>query len=330
MSQESENSETKTESYQRFSLYPLKYPHLYKLFEQQAHAFWVKEDVDLHTDVIEWREQLKQEDKRFLTHILSFFAQADGIVLENLDKNFSIDTDIPEAKLFFGIQAGIEAIHWDMYSILIETLIDTKDKESAFNAIENYPCIKQKADWIMKWMDPSKDLKQRLIAFACTEGIFFSSAFAGIFYYKKRGLMPGLVKSNEFISRDEGLHRDFGCELVKVIAGETAESGESPESFAETALEIVKESVEIESAFVHESLNLDLIGINPESMCQYVKFIADGLLMKLGLGKHYKVENPFDWMDLISLTRKQNFFEGKVSEYKKAVVDTKFDRDADF
>jgi ribonucleotide reductase beta subunit family protein with ferritin-like domain len=307
-------------NFSKYSLYPIKYPHLYKLFEKQAHAFWVKEDVDLQTDVTEWRETLKPEDKRFLTHILSFFAQADGIVLENLGKNFGIETDIPEANLFFGIQAGIEAIHWDMYSILIETLIDNTEKQAAFNAIENYPCIKRKAEWIQTWMNPeTANLQERLVAFACTEGIFFSSAFAGIFYYKKRGLLPGLVKSNEFIARDEGLHRDFGCELMKVL-------GPAPAN----TLDIVKDSVEIECEFVRESLNLDLIGINPDMMSQYVGFVADSLLQKLGLPKFYKTENPFPWMDLISLTRKQNFFEGKVSEYKKAVVDTRFDNEADF
>jgi ribonucleoside-diphosphate reductase subunit M2 len=306
-------------NYSRFSLYPLKYPVLYEYFNKQAHAFWVKEDIDLHTDLIEWREKLTENDKRFLTHILSFFAQADGIVLKNLQKNFSIETDIPEANLFFGIQAGIEAIHWDMYNLLIETLIDNDHKQSAFNAIENYPCIKKKADWILGWMDPDKNtLIERLVAFSCTEGIFFSSAFAGIFYYKKRGLMPGLVKSNEFISRDEGLHRDFGCELIKIY------------KINDSVLKIVKEAVEIECDFVRESLQSELIGINPDSMSQYVKFVADNLLLKLGMSRFYNVENPFDWMDLISLKGKQNFFEGKVSEYKKAVVDTRFDRNVEF
>lgn len=302
--------------FSRYSLYPIKYQNLYKLFEQQAHAFWVKEDVDLSTDVQEWREVLKPEEKKFLTHILSFFAQADGIVLENLGKNFSIETDIPEANLFFGIQAGIEAVHWDMYSLLIETLIENSEKEKAFNAISNYPAIQSKADWISKWMNPeTASLSQRLIAFACTEGIFFSSSFAGIFYFKKCNLLPGVVTSNEFIARDEGLHRDFGCELVKILG------------LPDNVVEIVKEAVEIENSFVRESLGLDLIGLNADKMCDYVRFVADCLMVKLGLEKIYKVENPFSWMDLISLTRKQNFFEGKVSEYKKASVDTKFDNE---
>lgn len=306
-------------NYKRYSLYPIHYQHLYDLFNKQAHAFWVKEDVDLRQDVIDWREKLTDNDRIFLTHILSFFAQADGIVLENLGKNFSIDTDIPEANLFFGIQAGIEAIHWDMYSQLIETLLDPKERVNAFNAIQNFPCIKRKADWILKWMNPeTATLSERLAAFACTEGIFFSSAFAGIFYYKKRGMMPGMIKSNEFIARDEGLHRDFGCELLKVIG------------LSGNALEIVKDSVDIECSFVDESLNVDLIGLNAENMKEYVKFIADNLLQKLGLPKFYNVSVPFDWIDMISMTRKQNFFEGKPSEYKRAIENTHFEISEDF
>ena len=304
--------------YSRFSLYPLKYPVLYEYFNKQAHAFWVKEDIDLHTDRIEW-SKLTENDKKFLTFILSFFAQADGIVLKNLQENFSIETGIPEANLFFGIQAGIEAIHWDMYSLLIETLVENKDQ--AFNAIENYPCIKKKADWMLKYMSSKNTLLERLIAFACTEGIFFSSAFAGIFFYKKKGLMPGLIKSNEFIARDEGLHRDFGCELIKLY---------KTDNLKQIAIEIITDAVDIECNFVVESLQSGLIGINSEMMSQYVKFVADCLLLKLGLEKYYNVENPFDWMDLLSLQTKQNFFEGKVSEYKKAVVDTRFDRNVEF
>lgn len=330
--------------FERYTLFPIKYPILYKLYEKQRDAFWVPKEVDLETDVKEWREKLTENDKHFITYTLSFFAQADGIVLQNIDNNFSIDISIPEATLFYGIQAGIEAIHWETYSFMIETLIDDKkERDKAFHAIENYPCIKEKAEWILKWMNGKQSYLLRLIAFACTEGIFFSSAFASIYYYKKRGLMPGLCFSNKLIARDEGLHRDFGCELFKIlkdllnnnvdefvkILGEK-EYNLSKDVVDKHIYEIVEEAVNIEISFVKNSLNVDLIGINIDSMIQYVYFVADHLLITLGLNKKYKVSNPFDWMDMISLTSKQNFFEGRVSEYKKVNVDTTFAIDDDF
>lgn len=312
-------SETK---FHRYSLFPIKYPTLYKFYENQRDNFWVPKEIDLETDVKEWREKLTSDDRHFLIHTLAFFAQADGIVLQNLDNNFSIDIDIPEASIFYGIQAGIEAIHWETYALLIETLIDDpEEKNRAFNAIENYPCIREKAEWISKWMNNERPFLERLVAFACTEGIFFSSAFASIFYYKKRGLMPGLSLSNKFIARDEGLHRDFGCELFKVLRSE----GYTIED--ETVYSIVKDAVTIEENFVDNSLNVELIGINAESMKQHIRFVADHLLVTLGLKKFYNNIEPFDWMDLISLTGKQNFFEGRVSEYKKVRGDTTFELD---
>jgi ribonucleotide reductase beta subunit family protein with ferritin-like domain len=302
--------------FKRYSLFPIVYPSLFKFYEMQRDNFWVPNEIDLDTDVKEWRTVLTPNDKHFIIHILAFFSQADGIVLHNLDVNFSVDIDIPEASIFYGIQAGIEAIHWETYALLIQTLVtDIIERSRALNAIENYPCIKQKADWIVKWMNPQKSYMERLVAFACTEGIYFSSAFASIFYYKKRGLMPGLSLSNKFIARDEGLHRDFGCELFKIL------QQEDPKKYSidnDTVLNIVRESVEIETVFVKESLNVELIGINSNMMIQHVQFIADHLLTSLGLPKYYNVTEPFDWMDMISLTGKQNFFEGRVSEYKKA------------
>jgi ribonucleotide reductase beta subunit family protein with ferritin-like domain len=317
-----------TTQYSRYSLFPIKYPSLYKYYEDQRDNFWVPNEIDLETDVKEWREKLTENDKHFITYTLAFFAQADGIVLQNIDNNFSIDIDIPEASIFYGIQAGIEAIHWETYALLIQTLIDDISlRDKAFNAISYYPSIKLKANWILKWMTNSKPYIYRLVAFACTEGIFFSSAFASIFYYKKRGLMPGLSLSNKFIARDEGLHRDFGCELFKILRKE------NPEKYSITdkeVYEIVDDAVKIEENFVNNSLNVELIGINSENMNQHVKFIADHLLVSMGLKKLYNVEEPFDWMDMISLTGKQNFFEGRVSEYKKNRSDTTFAIDEEF
>ena len=316
-------------SFQRFSLFPIKYPTLFKLYEDQRDNFWVPKEVDLATDVTEWRDKLNDNDRHFLTFTLSFFAQADGIVLRNLDVNFSMDVDIPEASLFYGMQAGIEAIHWEMYGQLIDTLIsDSKEKEKAFNAIENYPSIKLKADWMVKWMDKKNSFLHRLIAFACTEGIFFSSAFASIFYYKKRGLMPGLCVSNKFIARDEGLHCDFGCELFKILNKDPEYKYDITDDIVK---QIVRESVTVEENFVRHSLNVELIGINSKTMIQYVQFTADRLLVSLGVSKLYNVENPFDWMDMISLSGKQNFFEGRVTEYKKKRTCTEaFSIDDDF
>jgi len=306
-------------NYKRFSLFPIKYPSLFKLYEDQRDNFWVPKEVDLTTDVKEWDSVLTDNDRHFLTFTLSFFAQADGIVLKNLNNNFSIDIDIPEASLFYGIQAGIEAIHWEMYGQLIDTLIkDSKQKELAFNAIENYPSIQLKADWILKWMNNDQPFLHRLVAFSCTEGIFFSSAFASIFYYKKKGLMPGLSVSNKFIARDEGLHCDFGCELFNILRKENKLDLNAKEIITDLEIQqIVKDAVKVEENFVNHSLNVELIGINASSMNEYVRFTADRLLIALGVPKVYNNTNPFDWMDLISLTGKQNFFEGRVTEYKK-------------
>jgi ribonucleotide reductase beta subunit family protein with ferritin-like domain len=317
-----------TENFQRYSLFPIKYPNLFRYYEDQRDNFWVPKEIDLETDVTEWRDVLTDNDRHFLTHTLAFFAQADGIVLHNLDNHFSLDIDIPEANIFYGIQAGIEAIHWETYAILIDTLVTNPvERDKANQAIENYPCIKKKAAWICKWMTNSQPFMERLVAFACTEGIFFSSAFASIFYYKKRGLMPGLSLSNKFIARDEGLHRDFGCELFKTLLKEHPEKYQIDPA---RVLEIIRDAVTIEEEFVDNSLNVELIGINKNLMKSYVRFVTDHLLVTLGFEKYYQDANPFDWMDLISLTSKQNFFEGRVSEYKKNRSDTTFEIVEDF
>ena len=308
-----------------YSLFPIKYPTLYEYYEKQRDAFWVPAEVDLADDIKDWRDKLNDQQKTFITYILAFFAQADGIVLENIEENFSLDIDIAEFKIFYGIQSGIEAIHWEMYSILIDTLInDSELKSKAFQAIQHYPSIKKKADWMKKWMTNDEPYLHRLIAFACAEGIYFSSSFAGIFYFKKKGLLSGLVLSNKFIARDEGLHRDFALEAVNVLKKE----GRILED--DVVYTIVKEAVDIEMEFVKESLQVELIGMNSEQMCQYVKYVADHLLSTIHLKKLYNVSNPFDWMNMISMTNKQNFFEGRVSEYKKNNKQLEFNFDSDF
>lgn len=318
----SQPSATSQSSFSQYSLFPITRPNLYKFYELQRDNFWVPKEIDLSNDIVEWRTILTPNDKHFLLHVLAFFAQADGLVLQNIDCNFSLDIDIPEAKIFYGIQAGIEAIHWETYALLIETLVDDEQaKARAFQATQHYPCIKRKAEWISKWMNREAPFLDRVIAFTCIEGIFFSSSFASIYYYKKRGLMPGLVHSNKFIARDEGLHRDFGCELYRTL---------SPTPNIAQITKIVREAVEIESEFVRDSLRVDLIGINAESMIQYVQFVADHLLTTLGLPKQYNVTNPFDWMEMISLIGKQNFFEGRVSDYSKVTGDTGFAMGEDF
>lgn len=308
-----------TSKFQRYTLYPIKFPTLYEFYETQRDCFWVPKEVDLAEDVNQWRDTLTDEERHFITYVLAFFANADGIVLQNLQNNFSLDIDIPEANIFYGIQAGIEAIHWEMYSELIENLItDSATREKANNAILEYPCIKQKADWVMKWMNNDHSYLKRLVAFACTEGIFFSSSFASIFYLKKRGLMPGLCLSNKFIARDEGLHRDFACELFKVLSNNFPEEHHVD---PEEVYQIVRESVAIEEDFVDASLDVDLIGLNSDNMKKHVRFMANHLLLTLGLDKIYDDAETFDWFDMISLNTKQNFFEGRVSEYQKVNTD---------
>jgi ribonucleotide reductase beta subunit family protein with ferritin-like domain len=313
------------DSFKRYSLFPIKYPSLYKFYETQRDAFWFPAEVELTEDVQDWNNKLKDADRHFLTYTLAFFAQADALILENLDVNFSMDINIPEASIFYGLQSGIESIHWEMYSLLIETLVqDPKQKEKALSAIEHYPSIAKKALWVKKWFDRNISYPARLIAFACVEGIFFSSAFASIFYFKKRGLMPGLSVSNKFIARDEGIHRDFAIELFQVLRKQNI-------TITDTIIyDIVKEAVDIENNFVKESLDVELIGINSNNMSQYVKYVADHLLSSLGLTKLYNVENPFEWMAMISLNTKQNFFEGRVSEYKKKSTNQAIEFNAEF
>lgn len=324
----------------QYDLSNIQFPSLFHFYELQRDAFWVPAEVDLTDDVKHWRDRLSNDERKFLTYILAFFSQADGLVLENIQTNFSLDVAIPEFKVFYGIQAGIEAIHWDMYHVLLKTLIaDKEERKQACNAISHFPCIRKKAEWISKWMTNEKSYAERLVAFACAEGISFSSSFCGIFYFMKKGLLPGVVMSNRFISRDEGMHRDFAVEALKVL--KTCEPDFEDESINvivrearalknETMYQIIREAVEVEEDFVRESLNCDLIGINADMMMDYVKLVADHLCTSLGLQKIYNVENPFDWMNMIGMTNKQNFFEGRVSEYKKVNDSIKFEFDIDF
>jgi ribonucleoside-diphosphate reductase subunit M2 len=255
---------------------------------------------------------LTDDERQFVSHVLAFFASSDGIVTENLSVRFMKDVQISDARAFYGFQIAIESIHSEMYSLLLETYIkDTTEKHRLFQAIRNVPCVRRKAEWAMRWIESSASFSDRLIAFACIEGIFFSGSFCAIFWLKKRGLMPGLTFSNEFISRDEGLHRDFACLLHSELKDKSSH---------ETITTIVKEAVDIEQEFVCEALSCALVGMNKELMSVYIEFVADHLLASLDVPRHYNVHNPFDFMTTISLQSKSNFFESRVSQYQKAGV----------
>ena len=298
------------ENKDRFVLFPIKHDEIWKMYKKAQASFWTAEEIDLSPDLKDW-EKLNQNEKYFISHVLAFFAASDGIVNENLAINFMKEVQIPEARSFYGFQIMIENIHSETYSLLIDTYIkDPEEKRKLFNAIETIPCVKKKADWALKWIE-SKSFVERLIAFAAIEGIFFSGSFCSIFWLKKRGLMPGLSFSNELISRDEGLHCDFACLLYKMIQNKLS---------AQRIYEIIGNAVEIEKEFVTSALPVDLIGMNSKLMCQYIEFVADRLLVALGYPKLYHKTNPFDFMELISLQGKTNFFEKRVGEYQKAGV----------
>ncbi len=295
---------------ERFVLMPIQHSEIWNFYKKAMASFWTAEEIDLYQDLNDWKK-LSADEKHYISQVLAFFSASDGIVNENLALRFYQDVPIPEARCFYGFQIAMENIHSETYGLLIDTYIqNSKEKEFLFNAIKHIPSVKKKADWALKWIESSKSFAERLIAFACVEGIFFSGSFCSIFWLKKRGLMPGLTFSNELISRDEGLHTDFACHLYSML---------EPLS-KERILEIVTDAVEIEKEFVSDSLPVSLIGMNAKMMTQYVEFVADRLLRSLGLPKHYGSTNPFDWMELISLQGKTNFFEKKVSEYQKAGV----------
>lgn len=294
----------------RFVLFPLEYNDIWEMYKTAEHSFWTAEEIDLSQDMTDWNEKLNDDERHYIKNVLAFFAASDGIVNENLAENFLKEVQYAEAKCFYGFQIAIENIHSETYSLLIDTYIkDTKERNHLFNAIETVPSVKKKADWALKWID-SESFAERLIAFAAVEGIFFSGSFCSIFWLKKRGLMPGLTFSNELISRDEGLHCEFACLLhSKYVQNKVSE---------DRIKEIICEAVEIEKEFVTDSLPVALIGMNDKLMQQYIEFVADYWLVELGCSKVYNVENPFDFMDMISLQNKSNFFEKRVSEYQKA------------
>lgn len=315
-----------TENKNRFVLFPIQHDDIWQMYKKAEASFWTAEEIDLSQDQADW-DRLNEGEKHFISHVLAFFAASDGIVNENLAQSFLEKVQYAEAKCFYGFQIMMENIHSETYSLLIDTYIkSTKEKDKLFNAIDTIPCVKKKADWALKWID-NGNFMERLIAFAAVEGIFFSGSFCSIFWLKKRGLMPGLTFSNELISRDEGLHCDFACLLYTQHIKNKFEE--------EKVVEIIADAVKIEQEFVTDALPVDLIGMNAKLMSQYIEFVADRLLVALGCRKIYNATNPFDFMEMISLQGKTNFFEKRVAEYQKAGVmgkeeDQKFTLDEDF
>ncbi len=298
------------ENKDRFVMFPLKYHDIWEKYKTAEHSFWTAEEIDLVQDLTDWEEKLNDDEKHYIKNVLAFFAASDGIVNENLAENFLKEVQYPEAKSFYGFQITMENVHSETYSLLIDTYIkDDAEKARLFNAIDTVPSVKKKADWALKWIE-SDSFAERLIAFAAVEGIFFSGSFCSIFWLKKRGLMPGLAFSNELISRDEGLHCEFACLLHNKYVQNKVSSNR--------ITEIITEAVEIEKEFVTDSLPVSLIGMNAKMMQQYIEFVADFWLSELGCKKVYNSENPFDFMDMLSLQNKSNFFEKRVSEYQKA------------
>ena len=318
-----------TQHSKNYTLFPInnKYLGVWKLYKKALSVFWTVEEIDLTKDKNDW-EKLNENEQYFIKNILAFFAGSDGIVNENIQERFINEIDDQEVKCFYGFQEAMENIHSETYSLLIDTYItDEVEKTKLFNGIETIPCVKKKAEWAIKWIeDKESNFNTRLVAFACVEGIFFSGSFCAIFWLKKRGLMPGLTFSNELISRDEGLHTEFAIELYH-----TRENKLDSETF----YKIIKNAVEIEKEFITESLPCNLIGMNSTLMKEYIEFVADRLSVQFGYDKIYNVENPFDFMDLISMRTKTNFFEKRVGEYGKAGVsiednEMELDLDADF
>ncbi|XP_011196706.1 ribonucleoside-diphosphate reductase subunit M2 [Zeugodacus cucurbitae] len=315
------------ENPRRFVIMPIEYPDIWQMYKKAEASFWTVEEVDLSKDMDDWA-RLTDNERHFISHVLAFFAASDGIVNENLVERFSQEVQVTEARCFYGFQIAMENVHSEMYSILIDTYIkDSKQRNYLFNAIETMPAVKRKADWALAWISSkSANFGERVIAFAAVEGIFFSGSFASIFWLKKRGLMPGLTFSNELISRDEGLHCDFACLMFQHLI-------QKPSN--ERIIEIISEAVKIEQEFLTDALPVNLIGMNCKSMSDYIEFVADRLLVELGVGKIYNTPNPFSFMELISLDGKTNFFEKKVGEYQKWGVtanrmDHVFTLDADF
>ena len=309
----------------RFVLFPIQNPEVWEFYKKAEASFWTAEEIDLSQDQKDWNG-LNSNEQHFIKHVLAFFAASDGIVNENLAINFMQEVQMPEARCFYGFQIMMENIHSETYSLLIDTYIkDPKEKDYLFNALETVPAVEKKGKWALTWIN-SENFAERLIAFAAVEGIFFSGSFCSIFWLKKRGLMPGLTFSNELISRDEGLHCDFACLLYSYLENKL------PEARVQA---IIRDAVTIEQEFVTEALPVSLIGMNAKTMSQYIEFVADRLLVALGCAKIYNASNPFDFMEMISVQGKTNFFEKRVAEYQKAGVmtertDNVFSLDEDF
>ncbi len=300
------------ENTNRFVLFPIQHNDIWSFYKKAEASFWTAEEIDLSSDLIDWDSKLNDDERHFIKHVLAFFAASDGIVNENLAQNFLSEVQYTEAKFFYGFQLAAENIHSETYSLLIDTYIrGTAEKTHLFNAIETLDCVKKKADWALRWIDKGS-FAERLVAFAAVEGIFFSGSFCSIFWLKKRGLMPGLSFSNELISRDEGLHCDFACLLYTKHLVEKLPK--------EKVMEIIIDAVAIEKEFVTDSLPVKLIGMNSDLMGQYIEFVADRLLVELGNPRVFNTANPFDFMEMISLQGKANFFEKRVGEYQKAGV----------
>ncbi|KAJ7507693.1 ribonucleotide reductase small subunit [Mycena galericulata] len=301
------------ESRRRFVLFPIQYHEIWQMYKKAEASFWTAEEMDLSKDLHDWKDKLNNDERHFISHVLAFFAASDGIVNENLLERFSNEVQVAEARCFYGFQIMMENIHSEAYSLLIDTYIaEPEERAYLFDAIETIPCIKRKADWAIRWINDEKStFGERLVAFAAVEGIFFSGSFASIFWMKKRGLMPGLTFSNELISRDEGMHTDFACLLFTHL---------KRRPHPDTVRRVIMEAVSIEQEFLTVALPVGLIGMNSKLMCQYIEFVADRLLVALGNDKVYNSANPFDFMDMISLQGKTNFFEKRVSDYSKANI----------
>jgi len=296
------------------------------MYKKAEASFWTAEEIDLASDMKDW-QNLTDNERHFISHVLAFFAASDGIVNENLAANFATEVTSPEARSFYGFQIAVENIHSETYSLLIDTYVkDPVERMRLFHAIETVPCVEKKAKWALQWCDSKNaSFAERCVAFAAVEGILFSGSFCAIFWLKKRGLMPGLCFSNELISRDEGLHTDFGCLIYSKLVNKLP---------VERVTEIITSAVDIERFFIVDAIPVELIGMNSTLMCQYIEFVADRLLVALGCPRYYGSQNPFDFMETISLTGKSNFFERRVGEYAKSGVGVAdnhtFDLDAEF
>lgn len=317
----------------RFVLFPIRYKEIWDMYKKALASFWTAEEIDLGNDVADWETKLTPPERHFISHVLAFFAASDGIVNENLATRFMGEVQIPEARCFYGFQIAMENIHSETYSLLIDTFVrDRQEKDRLFNAITTVPCVGRKAQWAMSYLAADSPFGERLVAFAAVEGIFFSGSFCAIFWLKKRNLMPGLCFSNELISRDEGLHCDFACLLFGMLSpsgpsgASTASSTEGGRPSSERVTQIIRDAVEIEKEFVSDALSVSLIGMNAGLMCDYIEFVADRLLVSLGAPKTYGTQNPFPWMELISLQGKSNFFEKRVGEYSRAGVSNSGDK----